>query len=322
MDVVSELLSTVRLTGGGFLRADLHAPFALETMNGRDTCSAFGRDFGQVIPYHVVTRGDCWVRVAGEPPVLARSGTVLLLPRGEAHVLASAADARPVSVRTLMPGHITRHPIVLSVPGSGACTQLICGYLACDRRPWNPLLEALPRLMAIELGDGAIFSWVSSSFEYALLESDSPRLGTDSQLARVSELLFVEALRRYLDQMPPSTAGWLAALKDRHVGPAIARLHADPARSWTVADLASEVGLSRSAFAQRFQEKAGMPPLEYLTRWRMQVAARLLRETARPVLSIALETGYQSDAAFIRAFKREFGMTPSRWRRSPQAGPA
>jgi len=122
--------------------------------------------------------------------------------------------------------------------------------------------------------------------------------------------------------MPASTAGWLAALKDRHVGPAIARLHADPARSWTVADLASEVGLSRSAFAQRFQEKAGMPPLEYLTRWRMQVAARLLRETAQPVLSIALETGYQSDAAFIRAFRREFGMTPSRWRRSAQAGPA
>lgn len=316
MDVLSELLSAIKLTGGAFLRADLRGPFAFRSMTGLDTCTAFGRDYEQVIPYHVVVRGQCWFGVSGEPPVLGRAGVAVLLPRGESHVLAHAPDATPVPVQQFLPSQVLQGPVVLSVGRSGEHTQVICGFLACERRRWNPLLEALPRLLAVDLGDGPIATWMNSSLEYALLQSDAPRVGSESQLARVSELMFVEALRRYLDALPPSAGGWLAALRDRHLGPAIAQLHADPARDWTVATLASSVGLSRSAFAERFQAQVGMTPLDYLTRWRMQVAARLLRDTARPLLSIALDAGYQSDAAFIRAFKREFGMTPARWRRS------
>lgn len=171
-------------------------------------------------------------------------------------------------------------------------------------------------MMLVDIGDGPVATWMSSSLEYALIQTSASSIGSDAHLARLSELLFVEALRQYLTGLPDSSSGLLVALQDRHLGPAIARMHADPSAHWRVDSLASEAGLSRSAFAERFQTIVGIAPLEYLTRWRMQLAARMLRDTNRTVLSIALEAGYRSDAALIRAFGREFGTTPARWRRA------
>ena len=320
MDVVSQLLSAVRLSGSAFLRADMRAPFAVETLSGRATCAAFGHEYEHVIPYHLITRGRCWAGFPGEPRLEATRGTVLLFPRGDAHVLAHDAEGVPVSIREYLPSSL-KGPLALALGGNGEVTQLICGFLACESRRWNPLLESLPRMMLVDIADGPVATWMSSSLEYALIQSSASSIGSDAHLARLSELLFVEALRHYLATLPESNGGLLVALQDRHLGPAIARMHADPSTNWRVESLASEAGLSRSAFAERFQKLVGIAPLEYLTRWRMQLAARMLRDTNRTVLSIALDVGYRSDAALIRAFCREFDTTPARWRRSGSRGP-
>lgn len=319
LDVVTQLLSAVHLTGSAFLRADMRAPFAIETMTGRATCAAFGQEYEHVIPYHLVTRGSCWAGFRGEPMVEAARGTVLLFPRGDAHVLANDRDGDPVSIKEFLPPTLNG-PLAISLGGDGAVTQLICGFLACERRRWNPLIESLPRMMLVDIADGPVATWMSSSLEYALIQTSASSIGSDAHLARLSELLFVESLRQYLATLPDSSGGLLVALQDRHLGPAIARMHADPSARWRVDTLASEAGLSRSAFAERFQRIVGIAPLEYLTRWRMQLAARMLRDTNRTVLSIALEAGYRSDAALIRAFGREFGTTPARWRRTGSPG--
>ncbi|MEJ0007117.1 MAG: cupin domain-containing protein [Steroidobacteraceae bacterium] len=174
MDVVTELLAAVRLTGSAFLRADLRAPFAIETMTGRATCAAFGQDFEHVIPYHLVTRGSCWAGFRGEPMVEATRGTVLLFPRGEAHVLANTADAEPVPIKDYLSANL-KGPLAISLGGNGATSQIICGYLACERRRWNPLLESLPRMMLVDIGSGPVATWMSSSLEYAT-HSDERRL--------------------------------------------------------------------------------------------------------------------------------------------------
>jgi AraC-like DNA-binding protein len=315
MDVVSQMLDSVRLTGGTFLRAELRAPFAVTAMNGIETCARFGRSYEHVIPYHLILRGPCFAGLPGATLAPVPVGTVLLFPRGDAHVLADAPGRAPVPINPLLPPRTIDGPINLQGGGSGDATLLICGYLACERRRWNPLLASLPAMMMIDVGDGPLATWMDSTLQYALTRSSGSSIAADAQLARLSELLFVEALRRYMESLPPGESGWLAGLKDRQVGAALVRMHSDPAARWSVESLASTVGLSRSAFAERFQGLVGMPPLEYLTRWRMQLAAGLLRSTERSLLSIALETGYQSDAALIRAFRREFGVTPARWRR-------
>ena len=170
-------------------------------------------------------------------------------------------------------------------------------------------------MLLFDLGDGPLATWMDATLQYALTRSFMPSVAAERQLARLSELMFLEALRRHMEAMPPKESGWLAGLRDRQIGAALARMHAEPATRWSVESLAAAVGLSRSAFAERFQSLVGVPPLEYLTRWRLQVVAGLLRSTQRSLISIALDVGYQSDAALIRAFRREFGITPARWRR-------
>lgn len=322
MDVVAQMLDAVRLTGGAFLRAELRAPFAVTAMSGVDTCARFGRTYEHVVPYHLVLRGTCFAGLPGEALRPVPAGAVLLYPRGDAHVLADAPGRAPVPIKSLLPPSPVEGAIRLAGGGGGEATVIICGFLACERRRWNPLLESLPVMMTIDLGDGPLATWLDSTLQYALTQSSGSKIAADAQLARLSELLFVEVLRRHMESLTPDERGWFAGLRDRQVGAALVRMHQHPATRWSVDALADSVGLSRSAFAERFQALIGMPPLEYLTRWRMQLAAGLLRSTQRSLISIALETGYQSDAALIRAFRREFGVTPARWRRGADASTA
>jgi AraC family transcriptional regulator, alkane utilization regulator len=317
MDVLSDLLAAIRLTGGVFLRADLRAPFAVRTLSGVKTCAAFGQRCERVVPYHLVVQGTCWARVDGEPDIELQRGDLLLLPRGERHVLTSRLDMKAIGVGDVLPAASRGAPILVRLGGEGALTQLVCGYLACQGSAWNPLLEALPRMFSVSVREGPAAAWISSCLDFALKQTHEkgPALGAASQLARLSELLFVEALRRYIADLPETSLGWLAALRDRYVGKAIAAFHAAPDRAWTVEAIADEVGLSRATFAARFTDLVGMTPMDYLTRWRMQTAARLLTGTERTVTSVALDAGYRSEAAFIRAFRREFGKTPALWRR-------
>jgi AraC-like DNA-binding protein len=199
-------------------------------------------------------------------------------------------------------------------------TTLVCGFIGIDVRPFNPLLATLPRMLHLPAKEGG--EWSAQFVQFAAAESKNRRPGSEALLERLSEMMFVDAVRRHAERMPEQSTGWLAALRDRFVGRALALLHEKPAAPWTVDDLASRIGLSRSALAERFVELIGQPPMQYLTQWRMQVASRLLRDTQAPVASIALEVGYDSEAAFSRAFKRLTGVPPAAWRRSQAQAPA
>jgi AraC-like DNA-binding protein len=204
----------------------------------------------------------------------------------------------------------------LSYGGGGAKTRLICGFLACDDTLTNPVLSALPRMFKIDMRNDARSAWLESSLRLAAVEAAELRVGSAIVLGRLSELLFVEAVRRCVDSLPADRKGWLAGVSDRFVGRSLALMHAQPAHGWTVDELARKAGLSRSALAQRFTQLLGQPPMQYLARWRLQIAAQALRDGAQSLTAIAERVGYESEAAFNRAFKREFGLPPASWRRS------
>ena len=199
--------------------------------------------------------------------------------------------------------------------GGGDTTRLICGFLASDSVLSNPLLAALPRLFRIGMR-GTDAAWLETSMRFAASEAALARAGGATVLGKLSELLFIEAVRRYTETLPANERGWLAGLRDRFVGRALSLMHARPAHPWTVDALGRQVGLSRSALAQRFTALLGQPPMQYLARWRLQLAARQLRGGDVPLAVVAEDVGYESEAAFNRAFKREFGVPPAAWRRA------
>jgi transcriptional regulator GlxA family with amidase domain len=200
--------------------------------------------------------------------------------------------------------------------GGGEPTRVVCGYLGCDRLENNPLAAALPPVLTFDTRKGNAAAWVRSSLEFAADEIGARRAGSEAVLAKLSELLFVEALRRYVEGLPDEQTGWLAGLKDPFVSRALSLLHGRVRREWTVDDLGREVGLSRSALAERFTRLIGEPPMHYLARWRIQLAAHQLRNSDTPLARIAEQVGYESEAAFSRAFKRSFGVPPATWRRN------
>jgi AraC-like DNA-binding protein len=275
--------------------------------------------------YHVITHGSCWGAIVGEPPVRLETGDVVVFPHGDAHVVSSAPGLRAPAER---PGyldpklaqlpftlHFDAEEVRLEIASdAGSETTLVCGFLGCDLRPFNPLVATLPRLLHLKAsGD---HDWTSHFMRQAVAESKNKRPGGEAMLERMSEMMFVDAVRRYVDTLPEDSRGWLAGLRDRFVGRALALLHDAPGAEWTVDELGRRVGLSRSALHERFAEMIGQGPMQYLANWRMQVAASLLRNTNATVASIAEEVGYESEAALARAFKRLVGKPPAAWRRA------
>lgn len=278
-----------------------------------------------VIEYHLFAKGAGWVGVDGEPPLRMRAGDIVMLPRGDAHMVSSAPGMQSAPEDDWLLGERDgENPIPVTyrgnivelglLPPEDATTVIVCGFIACDLRPFNPLIDALPRLL--HLPAEGVGAWVAPVLEHAVSESGDRRAGGAALLERVSEMVFVDGARRYLDSLPPQAQGWLGALRDRQVGRAIGLMHAAPAESWTVEELGRRVGLSRSALHERFVALAGMAPMQYLANWRMQCGARLLRESHSPVAAVALDVGYDSEAAFSRAFKRATGLPPAAWRRA------
>src|SRR5215831_8979422 len=321
MDALSEVLGAVRLTGAVFLEMQMRAGWSVLTAPARKIADVLMPEADHVIPFHLVVEGGCYARLVDDAPVELRAGDLILFPAGDRHVLtAASADAlrlEPTEVTgETMDQLLKRGEVAALKQGdSGEATRIVCGYLACDKRLAEPILLGLPRLLKVSVRDGGTAEWVRSSIEFSVAESAAARPGSAAVLARLSEVLFAEAIRHYMDELPPDRAGWLAGLRDRHVGRALALLHERPAHRWTVDQLAKEVGLSRSALGERFSELIGAPPMQYLTRWRTSLAARQLRETRASILRIAGDVGYESEAAFNRAFKREFGLPPAAWRK-------
>ncbi len=316
-DALSEVLRAVRLSGGVFLDAEFTAPWCVRSHLGPEDCRAFAVSPARVISAHYVFEGECMLGVEGEAPVALRGGDLVLLARNDPHLLGSDLARPAVSGDDLIePGAgglaTIRHG------GGGARTRIVCGYLASAGD--SPLMDSLPRVLTLRQTEGSARDWVESSFRFAAAEVAAGRPGSDMILAKLSELLFVEAVRACIARLPADRTGWLAGLRDPHVARALALLHERVAHPWTVDELARAIGVSRSVLGERFAALLGEPPMRYLTRWRMQLASRRLLECHDALARIAADVGYDSEAAFNRAFKRELGMPPAAWRKSGGQG--
>ncbi len=310
MDPLSDLLRIVRLDGAFFYAVDAAEPWSAEAVAARELSPRIMPTAEHLISYHVLAEGRCFGGLIGEEQVELTPGDVIVFPHGDPHIMSSERGVRAdqnVSNSAPAPYPFTLHHGGPGPPGA----SLVCGFLGCDRGPFNPLLTALPRQMHMR---GMSNAWHGSFIRQVTEESRLGRAGAVCVLTRLAELMFIEVLRRYLDDLPPGQTGWLAGLRDEVVGRALALLHAQPSHPWTLADLAREAASSRSSLAKRFGELVGQPPMQYLTQWRMQVAANLLTQSGAKVATIAGEVGYDSEAAFSRAFKKATGLAPGVWR--------
>jgi len=316
MDALSDVLRVVRLSGGVFLEAEFTAPWCISGRVSPEDCRPFLAPPRHVIAFHYVTAGSMLLQAEGADAIEVGTGEAVLVLHNDMHRFGSELNLAPVPagdiVQPPQDGGLAR----IVHGGGGAATRLVCGFLGSDM-PFNPLIAALPKLLKYELRASAAGSWIESSFRFAASEIRAGRPGSAAVVARLSELLFVEAVTRYVESLPAERSGWLAGLRDSHVGRSLALLHARPSEKWTAVTLAQEAGMSRSAFADRFSALIGQPPMQYLALWRMHMAARLLRETQGSVAQIGFEIGYESEAAFSRAFKRQFGASPAGWRKQP-----
>jgi len=304
----------IRLAGGVFLEAELTAPWCISGKLSSDDCRPFLVTPRHVIASHFVAAGHMQLRIDGGDTIDVRASELVLLPHNDAHTFGSDLNAAVMPARQIIRpppgGGISR----IHYGGGGEVTQLLCGFLGSEIS-FSPLLASLPRVLKLDVRATASGAWIESSFRFAVSEIAAGRVGSATVITKLSELLFVEAVSQFVAGLPAERRGWLAGLRDPQIGRALALLHARPAEAWTAETLALEVGMSRSVFAERFTSLVGQPPMHYLTLWRMQVAAQHLREGHGGVAQIAFEVGYESEAAFSRAFKRQFGTSPGTWRR-------
>lgn len=316
MDTLSEMLAELRLVTGFFLQAEFFTPWCVDSAPDKDDLRHLLPDAEHVIIFHLLTEGSCGIRLqSGSESWQLKAGDVIIFPRAEPHLIGSDLHLVPVQAAKLVEPPGADGMMRISYGGNGACTRFICGFLSGDPRLCRPLLESLPSVVVTPLCTPGNINWITETMRFASQETKAPGIGSSLILSRVSELIFIEALRRYAAALPESRHGWLAGLRNPHVSRALSLLHARPDYPWTIEDLSVQAGLSRSALADRFQRLLGEPPLRYLTRWRLALASRQLRETQEPLVRIAERVGYDSEAAFNRAFKREFGTPPASWRR-------
>jgi AraC-like DNA-binding protein len=310
MDPLSDLLRVVRLDGAFFYAVEAAEPWSVGSVAAEELTPRIMPTAEHLISYHILTEGRCYAGLVGEEPVELAPGDVIVFPQGDAHVLSSGRGLRiGPDIHASAPARYP-HTVFLGDQGPRGAS-FVCGFLGCDRRPFNPLLAALPRRMHMR---GMSNAWLGGYTRQLTEESRLGRAGADCVLTRLAELMFIEVLRRYLDDLPAGQTGWLAGLRDEVVGRVLTLLHARPDHPWTLADLAREAASSRSSLAKRFAELVGQPPMQYLAQWRMQVAANLLAQSSAKVATIGAEVGYDSEAAFSRAFKKATGLAPGAWR--------
>jgi AraC family transcriptional regulator, alkane utilization regulator len=319
MDVLSDALRVIRLKGALFLNAEFGEPWCIAAPPGDELGTISGSGDRQLAVCHLVTEGRCWVQAQDAPPMEMAAGDVAVLPHGDAHLIGSGLQGARVSRRDAV--HVKLPELARArYGGSGAATVVVCGWFAYERDVRSPMMAALPIALHARLGRRPSWTWLQGAITYAVEESASQRPGSRAIGSRLAELLFVEALRAYADALPEGRTGWLAALRDPLVGRSIALMHESPGIGWTIASLAGAVHTSRTVLAERFAALVGMPPMQYLTQWRIALAAHLLRDQDGPSLArVAEQIGYDSEAAFSRAFKRQYGVPPGTWRRRAQA---
>ncbi|MDQ8021477.1 MAG: AraC family transcriptional regulator [Moraxellaceae bacterium] len=314
MDALSELLRAVRLSGAMFFNAHCAAPWCVASPPSQRFVRYVASESCRLIEFHFIAAGQAYIRVGGETTPLA-AGDIVMLPHGDAHHMGNGLSADIIDGEASASEMLTG-AVKLSKLGSGDgdSTRLICGYLACEARLIQPLIAGLPRVVRVNIRHDAYGRVLEEMIHHAVAQLDDDAPGSKVIGARLAEVLFAESLRRYLLQMPPGASSWLAGAADPAVGRALAALHQDPAHAWTLDELAKQAGLARSSLTERFARHFGQGPMGYLADWRLELAADALRSTSRSVMQIASEVGYDSEAAFNRAFKRRFELPPGRYR--------
>jgi AraC-like DNA-binding protein len=315
MDALSEALKAVRMTGAIFYSLECSAPWGFAVPHLHDVAHVLAPGTERLVSYHLVTEGEAIVQFGNEEPIPVRAGEVLIIPHGDAHTVQNGSPAELVDSAASLREYLAGTLSVMRVGEGGAMTRFICGYFGCERHAERMFLAGLPTMIKINIRGDEAGAWIENSIRLLVSSANTNRPGHSVLLSKASEALFVEALRRYMEQLPPEQPGWLAAARDPIVGAALALLHRKPFHAWTLEGLAAEAGTSRSVLAERFTRYLGDPPLTYLARWRLQLASRLLETTRKTIQQIATDVGYDSEASFNRAFKREFGNPPARYRK-------
>jgi len=322
MDAFSEVLSGVRLKGAMFFSAQFSAPWRLSTPNSRTLAPTMAPGAQHLVIYHLVVEGSARAGLDGGPDVELSPGDIVVFPHGDAHDLSGGSGVNQVESAAVLLKIATRDISPMRAGGGGATTRFVCGYLSCDPLLSGPILESLPSMLTVNVRTDRSGQWLEQSILHLVEEAASDLAGSDAMLAKLSEALFVDTLRRYVAGLPDQTTGWLAGARDPVVGKSLALLHRRAHHAWTIAELAAQVGVSRSALVARFTRYLSDSPMAYLTGWRLRLAAEALTSSSKGVADIAAAVGYESEAAFNRAFKRAFGVPPARYRRQSRKPPS
>lgn len=315
MDVLSEVLKAVKLGGTMFYNAEFPAPWCFCSPSSPILAPYFSVDSKHVIIFHLLTEGSGYAHVEGDDrPLSLSAGDLVVFPHGDPHAMRNGPFIKPVDHAEQVKQVLSQGLKVARMGGGGEITKFICGYMTCEPHLCQVVLGGLPRILKINIRDGASGQWLEQTIRFSVDHAGEPRPGGEAVLAKLSEFLFVETLRSYIALLPQNQTGWLAGGRDPEVGKALALLHRMPAHPWTIASLGNEVGISRSVLAERFRRYLSETPIAYLTRWRLQLGAQMLKSSSSGVAQIAAEVGYESESSFNRAFKREFGLPPARFR--------
>lgn len=313
-DVLSTVLRTVKMEGAVFFNAEFSAPWCVRTPASAKLAARLTSEPKHLIVYHLLLSGRAHAFVEGGSRLALEPGDIVIFPHGDPHIMGNGPDVPPRDHGEMLEEILANGLALARAGGGGEITKFVCGYMICDAQLCKSFVSGLPPIFKVNIGGDSAGQWLENSIRYSVAQALTAKTGMDIVIAKLSDVLFVETLRRYLGQLPPGERGWLAGARDPEVGDALALMHRQPAEPWSIAKLAKQVGTSRSVLAERFRHFLGTPPMAYLTRWRLQLGAQQLQTTSRSVAQIAMEVGYESEPAFNRAFKREFGSPPARFR--------
>ncbi len=322
MDVLSSVLKTVKLEGALFHNAEFSAPWRVRNPPSCLVAPYLSPEPRHVIMYHLLLQGRAYANLEHGPRVSLSAGDIVVFPHGDVHILGNGRDIEPTDYGQIIEENLSQGLRLTRMGGGGELSRLVCGYLVCDPQLSKAFLSGLPPLFTVHIRNDSSGQWLENSILYSVGQAVDSPTGSEIVVAKLSEALFAETLRRYVDLLPPGQTGWLAGARDPDVGSALALVHRQPSAHWTLAELARRVGVSRSVLAERFRHFLGVPPMAYLMHWRLQLAAQLLASTRHSVAQIAAQVGYESEPAFNRAFKREFGSPPARFRMKSRAAAA
>ena len=314
MDVLSEVLKVVRLEGALFYNGEFSSPWSLCSPASQTMARYLAPDARHVIVYHLLTEGRASARLVDGQRIGLEAGDLVIFPHGDPHIIENGAAAKTLDLAKELAQIVSQGLNISRLGGGGELTKFVCGYMACDPQLSQVFLNGLPPLFKVSIRNDESGRWLENSIRFSVNAASAARAGGEAVLAKLSEVLFVETLRAYITHLPPEQTGWLAGARDLEVGRILALMHRSPAHSWTLASLAKEAGISRSVLAERFRHYLNESPMAYLTRWRLQLGAQILTSTNHSVAQIAGEVGYESEAAFNRAFKRAFTVPPARFR--------